>query len=79
LFVIDKENILESPVSTLQNNCKELDNYYSSKKLGSYVENGRTIFRLFAPSAVQVRLCVFEKPEDKIHKEYFMLMDDDGV
>jgi len=79
LFVIDKENIVESSVITLQKKRKELDKYYSTKELGSFVKNGKTFFRLFAPSAIQVRLCIFENPEDKIHKEYFMSKDNDGV
>ena len=35
---------------------KDLDKYNSNKKLGSFVENGRTFFRLFAPSAQNVQI-----------------------
>lgn len=58
---------------------QELDKYYSTKKLGSFIENGKTYFRLFAPSAEQVRLCVFKNLDDKNGKEYFMAKDADGV
>lgn len=58
---------------------KELDKYFSNKKLGSFVEDGKTIFRLFSPSAELVKLCLFNKPEEKKAKEYFMIRDDNGV
>jgi len=58
---------------------KELDKYYSEKRLGSFAENGNTYFALFAPSAVQVKLCVFNKPKDAHGKEYLMKKDANGV
>ncbi len=58
---------------------KELDRFYSNKKLGSSVEYGITIFRLFAPTAVKVNLCLFKKPEEKTGEEYPLKMDKDGV
>ncbi|MEW6702341.1 MAG: alpha-amylase family glycosyl hydrolase [Bacteroidota bacterium] len=62
-----------------QRRYKELDKFYSDKKLGSFVINGKTVFRLFAPSAVRVKLCLFDKPEDKKGEEYFLLKDENGV
>ena len=35
---------------------KKLSQYYSGKKLGSFVKDGKTYFRLFAPSAMSVKL-----------------------
>ncbi len=58
---------------------KELDKFYSDKKLGSFVENGKTVFRLFAPSAVQVKLCLFNKPQQKNGSEYLLTKDENGV
>lgn len=58
---------------------KQLDKYYSNKKLGSVVENGRTLFRLFAPSAKNVLLVTFTKVEDNVGQEYAMSRDNDGV
>ncbi len=58
---------------------KDLDKYYSSKKLGSFVENGRTIFRLFTPSAEKVLLVTFTKVEDDSGQQYEMIRDNDGV
>jgi len=58
---------------------KQLDKYYSNKKLGSVVENGRTFFRLFAPSAKNVLLVTFTKVEDNVGQEYAMSRDNDGV
>lgn len=80
LFVTEKRTVVYQPDTTeFLQRYKELDNYYSNKKLGSFVENGKTYFRLFAPSAKSVRLCTFLKPEDKKCKEYFMMKDKDGV
>jgi pullulanase/glycogen debranching enzyme len=80
LFVTEKRTVVYQPDTTeFIKRYKELDKYYSDKKLGSFVENGKTYFKLFAPSAESVRLCTFEKPEDKKCKEFFMLKDNDGV
>ena len=35
----------------------------SDKKLGSFVQDGKTFFRLFAPSAEKVMVVIFEQPE----------------
>ena len=58
---------------------KELDKFYSTKKLGSFVEEGKTFFRLFAPSAVKVELLVYDSPEDSTGSKYEMERDKDGV
>ncbi|KAF0139693.1 MAG: pullulanase [Stygiobacter sp.] len=58
---------------------KGLDKFYSDKKLGSFVEGEKTFFRLFAPSATLVKLCVFQKVNDKISKDYYMIRDEQGV
>ncbi|RPI70280.1 MAG: pullulanase, partial [Ignavibacteriales bacterium] len=57
----------------------ELDKYYSDKKLGSFVEDGKTFFRLFAPGAEKVFLITFLQPEDKKGTEYEMIKVDNGV
>lgn len=58
---------------------KELDNYYSSKRLGAFIENGRTFFRLFTPSAEKVFLIKFQNVEDKDGEQFEMQRDADGV
>ncbi len=58
---------------------KELDKFYSDKRLGSFVANGKTVFRLFAPSCNLVKLCILDKPGAKNYKEYFMIRDEQGV
>ncbi len=55
------------------------DSIYSTKKLGSFVENGKTYFRVFAPTADKVILATFSDPEIKEHLEYEMNRDSDGV
>ncbi len=58
---------------------KKQGQYYSDKKLGSFVKEGKTYFRLFAPSAVEVKLVTFEQPEQTEGKEYEMTRDENGV
>jgi len=58
---------------------KKLDSYYSAKKLGAFVENGTTCFRLFAPQAFEVSLVVKKTVDEKNYKEYLMTKDADGV
>ena len=62
-----------------QKRYRELDKYYSNKSLGSIVENGKTYFRLFAPTALGVKVCLFKNPGDKRSKEFFLVKDADGV
>lgn len=57
----------------------ELDQFYSDKKLGSFVIDGKTFFRLFAPTALGVKVCLFKNPEDKKAIEFFLTRDKDGV
>jgi pullulanase/glycogen debranching enzyme len=61
------------------NKLKELDRYYSDKKLGSFIENNKTFFRLFAPSAEKVFLVAFLSVEEKEGKSYEMIKDENGV
>jgi pullulanase/glycogen debranching enzyme len=80
LYFKDSHFIKSVPDTTeFQKRYKELDKFYSDKKLGSFVDNGKTFFRIFAPSAVKVKLCIFNKPEDKLGKEYFLYKDENGV
>ena len=54
------------------NGKKNLDKYFSTKRLGSFVKDGKTYFRLFTPDAESVTLVTFNKPEDKTGTEYPM-------
>lgn len=58
---------------------RELDKYYSTKSLGCTEINGRFTFRLFAPSADMVRLCVFNQPDSLRGEKYDLIKDSDGV
>jgi pullulanase len=69
----------KTPLTAIQKKQKELDKIYSDKKLGSFVENGKTYFRLFTPNAEKVSLLTFEQPEQIIGKEFPMTRDENGV
>ena len=57
----------------------DLNKFYSSKRLGTFVENGHTFFRLFAPRAEQVILHLYNKAEQSTGEKYKMKKDEDGV
>jgi len=52
---------------------------FSTKRLGSFVDNGITTFRLFAPNAKIVKLYLFDSPEANPTSENLMNIDEDGV
>jgi pullulanase len=57
----------------------ELDKYYSDKKLGAFVQDGKTYFRLFTPNAEKVTLVVFDNVKDEKGIEYQMTRDENAV
>ncbi len=77
-------NINSVPIFTSHKLLKQvapanLDEIYSAKKLGSFIESEKTYFRLFAPTALKVILCTFTKPNDIHGSEYEMHVDNNGV
>jgi len=76
----------KTPLASIQKKQKQLDKLYSDlpdrqagKKLGSFVEKGKTYFRLFTPNAEKVSLLTFEQPEQTKGKEFPMTRDENGV
>ena len=69
----------QTSLTSIQKKQKQLDKNYSDKKLGSFVEDGKTYFRLFAPNAEKVSLLTFETPEQTKGKEFPMTRDENGV
>lgn len=76
MYIQDKSIILEE---AHKQRTKELNSYYSDKKLGSFIESGKTFFRLFTPNAVEVVLVTFETPEDETGTEHQMNRDENSV
>jgi len=79
LYISDKSNSQIKNKTEFQLKQDELDNYHSDKKLGSFVENGKTFFRLFTPNAEKVTLVIFNKVDDKSGKEYELVRDENAV
>jgi pullulanase/glycogen debranching enzyme len=79
LYISDKSKSQLKNKTAFQSKQDELDKYYSDKKLGSFVENGKTYFRLFTPNAEKVSLVIFNKVEDPKGKEYEMFRDENAV
>jgi len=80
LFISDKSKpVVGSAETGIKAKTKNLDKYYSTKRLGSFVEHGKTFFRLFAPDAESVALVTFKDAEDTAGNEYKMFRDNEGV
>ncbi|MCB9258130.1 MAG: pullulanase [Ignavibacteriales bacterium] len=79
LFISENKNTSANEVIYNKYTEKELNSFYSDKQLGSVVENGKTYFRLFAPSPVKVELVVFEKVTDENGSVFQMSKDSQGV
>ncbi len=74
----DESNLTEKQEQYLKK-LNELDKFYSTKKLGSFVEKGKTHFRLFAPSAEKVTLVIFDELENNKGHEFEMIKDNNAV
>jgi len=79
LYISDKSNSQIKNKTEFQLKQNELDKYQSDQKLGSFVENGKTFFRLFTPNAEKVTLVIFNKVDDKSGKEYELVRDENAV
>lgn len=79
LYISDKSQSQLKSKTESQLKQDELDKFYSDKKLGSFVESGKTYFRLFTPNAEKVSLVIFNKVDDQKGKEYEMTRDENAV
>ncbi len=79
LYISDKSKIKFKKQSKFIQRQKELDKFYSDKKLGAFVENGKTTFRIFTPNAEKVSLVIFKSVEDETGNEYEMSKDENAV
>ena len=79
LYITDKTKSQLKNKSEFHGKQSELDKIYSDKKLGSFVEDGKTYFRLFTPNAEKVSLIIFNSVDDKNGKEYEMTRDENAV
>ncbi len=68
LYISDKTKSQLKSKTEFELRQDELDKIYSDKKLGSFVENGKTYFRLFTPNAEKVSLVIFNKVDDQKEK-----------
>lgn len=80
LYITDKSGQTQTKMSKDKLSEKDnLDKFYSDKKLGAFVENGKTFFRIFTPNAENVSLVIFDKIKDNAGKEYQMTRDENAV
>ncbi len=78
-FMTDKEIIRPDHGKKLRQYLENLDKFFSTKKLGSFFKNGDTVFRLFAPTAMEVFLVTFDSVDDVNGKRHKMTRDENGV
>ena len=78
LFVTEIKNS-ENILSAVKYSEKELNSFYSTKKLGATVQGSTTVFRLFAPNPIKVDLVIFDDLEDENGTQYRMIKDSQGV
>ncbi len=78
-MILQNKTKIEKANKFNQKKYEKLNKFYSSKKLGSFVKNGETTFRLFAPDAQKVILCTYNNLTQKTPKQYPMTMDKNGV
>lgn len=57
----------------------DLNSLFTTKQLGSSIVDDKTIFRLFAPNALNVELVVFSNIEDNEGNSFNMIKDSAGV
>lgn len=76
LFVQERSNFNED---VIKKRDAELNSYYSGKQLGSFIENGKTFFRLFTPNAIEVQLITFQNVEDTEGEVHKMSRDENAV
>jgi len=75
VFITDKsQNIVHQ-----NKQINEAKEKFSNKKLGSFIQNGKTHFRLFAPNAQHVQLYLFKNVNDKKASIFEMKIDSSGV
>lgn len=79
VYISDKTKTQIKDKVEFQAKQNELDKFYSEKKLGTFVENGKTYFRLFTPNAENVSLVLFDKVDDAKGREYEMIRDENAV
>ncbi len=79
LFVTDKKLKRSKTQIEFLQHLQELDKVYSDKKLGSFVEKGKTFFRLFSTSAEKVSVMLFDEPSEEKGMEYEMTKDENCV
>jgi len=74
LFITsDNESLSGKENVAFSDHTKNYDQLYSDLKLGAFVEAGKTHFRIFAPDAEKVFLCVFDNPSDNSYQSYGMI------
>lgn len=63
----------------IYNNSSTESNDFSSKSLGCTIDNGKTIFRLFAPNAKGVKLFLFDEPNNNPSIVENLKLDNTGI
>lgn len=79
VFISDKSDAVVDNQQSVETKLVDQKKLYSDKKLGSFVEAGKTYFNLFAPNAKSVQLVIFENVEHDEGETHQMIRDENGV
>ncbi len=79
MFITETKNVSSSELAQHKYKDKELNSFYSKKQLGAVIEEDKTIFRLFAPNPIKVKLVIFDNVNDSDGTIYTMNKDSQGV
>lgn len=79
LYISENTNFVSRDNLIDQYSDSEIKSLYSTKKLGSIVENGKTVFRIFAPNPAKVELVLFENVNDNNGESFEMVRDSHAV
>ncbi|NOX18790.1 MAG: pullulanase [Chlorobi bacterium] len=78
-FDLRRSVIFETKVEQNKNKTNSGEAAYSEKRLGSFIKNDATYFRLFAPNAVKVTLAVYDGVNGSGERNFETTEDADGV
>jgi pullulanase/glycogen debranching enzyme len=80
LYIYKESEARSIKIIDNETKSKNIDEYYSTKRLGSFYNDGKTFFRLFTPNAKAVKLYLYKDPSDKSpFYEIDLVKDENGV
>jgi pullulanase/glycogen debranching enzyme len=77
LFVTESNNVISAENKRMT--VEQLNSLFSDKRLGAFIEDNKTTFRLFVPNADYVELVIFKKVDSEEGISHKMQKDDNAI